>query len=51
MRDKPARFGLKEFTLADSENGYVLDINVYAGKGCGEDSKGSKSCCWNHFMD
>ena len=39
-RDKPARFGLKEFTLADSENGYVLDINVYTGKGCGEDSKG-----------
>lgn len=40
MRDKPARFGLKEFTLADSENGYVLDINVYTGKECGQESKG-----------
>lgn len=40
MRDKPARFGLNEFTLADSENGYVLDINVYTGKECGQDSKG-----------
>lgn len=40
MRDEPARFGLKEFTLPDSENGHVLDINVYTGKGCGEDSKG-----------
>ena len=40
MRDKPARFGLKEFTLADAENGYVLDINVYTSKECGQNSKG-----------
>ena len=45
MRDKPARFGLKEFTLADSENGYVLDINVYTGKGCGQDSKDCFETC------
>jgi len=29
MKEKPARFGLKEFTLADATNGYVLDIIVY----------------------
>lgn len=40
MKDKPARFGLKEFTLADSANGYVLDIIVYTGKETAADSKG-----------
>ena len=28
MKDKPAKFRLKEF----SANGYVLDITVYTGK-------------------
>ena len=40
MKDKPARFGLKEFTLADSSNGYVLDISVYTGKESDGESKG-----------
>ena len=26
IKDKPTRFGLKASTLADSENGYVLDL-------------------------
>ena len=39
MKDKPARFGLKEFTLADSTNGCVLDIIVYTGKENAVDSK------------
>lgn len=32
MKDKRAKFRLKEFTPADSANGCVLDITVYTGK-------------------
>ncbi|XP_015776889.1 PREDICTED: piggyBac transposable element-derived protein 4-like [Acropora digitifera] len=32
IKDKPARFGLKLFTLADADNGYVLSYKVYTGK-------------------
>lgn len=32
MEDNPAKFRLKEFSPADSSNGYVLDIIVYTGK-------------------
>ena len=31
MPDKPTKYGIKTFTLADSKQGYVLDILVYTG--------------------
>ena len=32
MRDKPTKWGLKLFVLADSSNGYTVDFNMYTGK-------------------
>lgn len=29
--NKPTKYGVKAFTLADSLNGYILDILVYKG--------------------
>lgn len=31
MPNKPNKYGIKAFTLADSSNGYILDIIVYTG--------------------
>ena len=31
MPNKPTKWGIKCFTLADSENGYVLNVHVYTG--------------------
>ncbi|KAM3850276.1 piggyBac transposable element-derived protein 4-like [Diretmus argenteus] len=32
MKDKPTRWGIKLFVLADAHNGYTIDFNVYHGK-------------------
>jgi hypothetical protein len=32
MKDKPVKWGLKVWVLADSSNGYTVDFNVYIGK-------------------
>ncbi|KAM3875240.1 piggyBac transposable element-derived protein 4-like [Diretmus argenteus] len=32
MKDKPTRWGIKLFVLADAENGYTIDFNIYHGK-------------------
>ncbi|XP_046874079.1 piggyBac transposable element-derived protein 4-like isoform X3 [Hypomesus transpacificus] len=32
MKDKPTKWGIKLFVLAESKNGYTLDFNVYVGK-------------------
>jgi len=41
MKDKPTKWGLKLWVLADSGNGYSVDFNVYIGKDAtGETSGG-----------
>jgi len=32
MREKPVKFGIKMFVLADARNGYCFNLEVYAGK-------------------
>ena len=32
MKDKPTKWGVKLWVLADSDNGYTVDFNVYVGK-------------------
>ena len=32
MKNKPTKWGLKLWVLADSDNGYTVDFNVYIGK-------------------
>jgi len=32
IKNKPVKFGLKLWVLADSRNGYTVDFNIYAGK-------------------
>lgn len=32
IRDKPTKWGIKYWVLADSSNAYVVDFNIYAGK-------------------
>ena len=36
IKNKPVKFGLKLWVLADSCNGYTYDFSVYAGKNGGE---------------
>ena len=31
IKDKPIKWGIKSFLLTDSENGYILDANIYTG--------------------
>ena len=38
MPNKPTKWGIKCFTLADSSNGYVLNILVYTGRATLEDA-------------
>lgn len=33
IKDKPTKWGLKLWVLADSSNGYTVDFNIYIGKG------------------
>ena len=37
IRDKPTKYGIKLWVLADSSNGYTMDFNVYIGKAAGRD--------------
>ena len=35
IKDKPTKWGIKLWVLADSSNGYTVDFNVYIGKAAG----------------
>ena len=37
VKDKPIKWGIKFWVLADSCNAYVVDFNVYSGKGTGRE--------------
>ena len=36
IEDKPNKWGIKLWVLADSINGYTVDFNVYIGKAAGQ---------------
>lgn len=40
MKDKPTKWGIKVWVLADATNGYVKRIQVYTGKGDGDNGVG-----------
>ena len=37
IKDKPTKWGIKLWVVADSANGYTIDFNVYIGKAAGRD--------------
>ena len=37
IRDKPTKWGIKLWVLADSSNGYTIDFDIYIGKHAGRD--------------
>ena len=37
IKDKPTKWGIKLWVLADSSNGYTIDFNVYIGRAAGRD--------------
>ena len=47
IKDKPTKWGIKLWVLADSSNGYTIDFNVYIGKAAGRDVSvhGLGYCC------
>ena len=40
IKDKPTKWGIKLWALADSSNGYTCDLNVYVGKDAGRNVSG-----------
>ena len=37
IRDKPTKWGIKLWVLADSSNGYTVDFNIYIGRAAGRE--------------
>ena len=37
IKDKPTKYGIKLWVLADSSNGYTIDFNIYIGRAAGRD--------------
>ena len=35
IKDRPSKWGIKLWVLADSSNGYTVDFNVYIGRAAG----------------
>ncbi len=44
MKDKPTKWGIKVFVLADAHNGYVKNIQVYTGKNVENDGNNIGLC-------
>ena len=40
IRDKPTKWGIRLWVLADSSNGYTIDFNIYIGKSAGRTVSG-----------
>ena len=36
IKDKPTKWGIKLWVLADSSNGYTIDYNIYIGRATGQ---------------
>ena len=36
IKDKPTKWGIKLWVLADSSNGYTVDFNIYSGRAAGQ---------------
>ena len=36
IKDKPTKWGIKLWVLADSSNGYTVDFNIYIGRAAGQ---------------
>ena len=37
IKDKPTKWGIKLWVLADSSNGYTVDFNIYIGRAAGQE--------------
>ena len=37
IKDKPTKWGIKLWVLADSSNGYTIDFDIYIGRDAGRD--------------
>ena len=49
MKDKPTKWGIKVFVLADAKNGYVKRLQIYTGKDVSNSSSQVGLCtksCW-----
>ena len=44
MKDKPTKWGIKVYVLADSTNGYVYRFQIYTGKQVNENSSSMGLC-------
>ena len=39
IKEKPTKWGIKHWVLADSSNGYTIDFNIYIGRAAGREVK------------
>ena len=51
MRNKPIKWGIKVFVLADATNGYVRNLQVYTGKSIENDGHASVGLCSRVVLD
>ena len=51
MKDKPIKWGMKVFVLADATNGYVSNLQVYTGKGVDSGGTSNVGLCTRVVLD
>lgn len=49
MKDKPTKWGIKVFVLADAENGYVKRLQIYTGKNSALDAAARGATAYSEF--